>query len=455
MEIGSVDTVCYHKGCDDGLTSAMCVYYWFKKNCIEGSMPGFIGCAYGQKTLPDLTNKKVLMCDFSFPKEIMEKMIQETQGNFLCLDHHASAKTALVDIPDKYKVFNMGKSGASLTWDFCFPLEQYPLFIQYIEASDLWKTDSSLNWKAFSTAFREEVDALELPEEEKVAKFYEIFERLEAGGETAYTEMVKRGIGMLEFKNALVSKIARKAIFGIVDISGFNLETGADFAIFALVNSPILQSEIGDYFNQKYKSFLDFGATFSIDTYGERTAFSLRSNGFPTNRLLEVLKIGGGHVKASGAVVPGIVSSLPLPNLDKFAISRLMKGEKVLVDRKLVHFLREKFSAELVDSGRDVFLSTEWVSAIETGSLTGLVRRASDSWKSVQIGDILRINTEDKKHCSDKIIKEIETIDFKNVSEIPVESLFPISTQNGIIECLTTYWKKEDLEKDGLVIFRW
>lgn len=103
-------TVCIYHSIDlDGWMSAAIVKYWFNQQEVpnkEGedcNTIDFIGYNYGQP-IPDLSEyERVIMCDISFPAEIMGQMAFEKSSNFIWIDHHISA---INDYEKLHKEFN-------------------------------------------------------------------------------------------------------------------------------------------------------------------------------------------------------------------------------------------------------------------------------------------------------------------------------------------------------------
>lgn len=151
--------ICLFHGpdCSDGAAAAWAV--WKRWPDIE-----FVACNY-DKPLPDLTNKHVLMVDFSV-KSVKLAAISKVAASVIILDHHESARKDLApyihkglidagnasdllswmrdhcDGVEQYAVtavFDMEKSGAMLAWEFCHPATPTPALIKYVEDRDLWK----------------------------------------------------------------------------------------------------------------------------------------------------------------------------------------------------------------------------------------------------------------------------------------------------------------------------
>lgn len=157
----SPDICIYHHPCDDGFASAWCVWKKWKDKV------DFRPTNYG-KVVPDqdVKGKDILVTDFSFKPEVLEGFMKNEASSIIILDHHKTAELDLeefrielhginkftyddvddvfrdiaeVDRPPILAVFNMEKSGASLSWEFCFSSKPMPRLITYIEDRDLWR----------------------------------------------------------------------------------------------------------------------------------------------------------------------------------------------------------------------------------------------------------------------------------------------------------------------------
>lgn len=144
----------YHGGCDDGFGAA-----WIVHRALGGEVDLYPG-AYA-KDPPDVTDRDVLMVDFSYKRPVLETMFQ-TARSILILDHHKTAVEDLVGIkppfgagwqrhlenvyqdtcehcPQMYALFDMDRSGAGITWDFFNEGIDRPTFVNYLEDRDLWR----------------------------------------------------------------------------------------------------------------------------------------------------------------------------------------------------------------------------------------------------------------------------------------------------------------------------
>ena len=134
----------YHGNCADGFGAA-----WVVRRAFAGSNIEFYAATHGQPA-PDVTGKKVIIVDFSYPHDTLLAMA-EAAVSVLVLDHHKTAQADLKDVPHaglvhKYHqveprlhaLFDMNRSGAGLAWDYFFLGEPRPALINHIEDRDLW-----------------------------------------------------------------------------------------------------------------------------------------------------------------------------------------------------------------------------------------------------------------------------------------------------------------------------
>lgn len=129
----------YHGKCADGFTSAWAVYKAL------GDEVEFYEGVY-QETPPDVTNREVIMVDFSYKRPVLEAMALRADS-LLILDHH---KTALFDLQgiDGWadmnacrvkSVFDMDRSGALITWQHYHAGKPVPNLVAYVSDRDLWQ----------------------------------------------------------------------------------------------------------------------------------------------------------------------------------------------------------------------------------------------------------------------------------------------------------------------------
>ncbi len=125
-------TVCVYHSIDlDGYMSAAIVKHW---GMINNEPPiNFIGYNYGQP-IPDLSEyDRVIMCDISFPKEEMNKLLDKLKHNFYWIDHHISAIKDNFEENDDYEytkfigLRSTRFAACELTWKYLMsnPIEKF------------------------------------------------------------------------------------------------------------------------------------------------------------------------------------------------------------------------------------------------------------------------------------------------------------------------------------------
>lgn len=163
------DLCIYHGGCDDGFAAAWAV--WKRWPACE-FVPGYYG---KEPPVERCSNKRVLIVDFSYKREMLEAL-SVIPKDITIIDHHKTAQADLetfaifnpVDADNIDEVltatqpglgdirawFDMGQSGAMLTWKFTHPGALVPHFIELIQDRDLWKFEFGAETKQFSASLR-------------------------------------------------------------------------------------------------------------------------------------------------------------------------------------------------------------------------------------------------------------------------------------------------------------
>lgn len=127
----SMSMCIYHGNCADGFGAA-----WVVRKAL-GEIE-FYGAKH-QEPPPDVTGKDVVIVDFSYKRPVLLEMAEEA-NSILIIDHHKSAVDDLVDLPSNVTAkFDMGHSGAVLTWNHFFQGQEPPPLLLHIEDRDLWR----------------------------------------------------------------------------------------------------------------------------------------------------------------------------------------------------------------------------------------------------------------------------------------------------------------------------
>jgi oligoribonuclease NrnB/cAMP/cGMP phosphodiesterase (DHH superfamily) len=118
-----------HANCIDGFTAAWVAWLHF------GDKAEYIFAKHGDPP-PNVNGADVLMLDFAYDREIVEKMYDDATSLFIW-DHHKTKQEALQGL--EYAFFDMERSGAGLAWDHFFGSERRPWLVDYVEDRDLWR----------------------------------------------------------------------------------------------------------------------------------------------------------------------------------------------------------------------------------------------------------------------------------------------------------------------------
>lgn len=142
----------------DGWMSAAIVKKWWIDQHPEGKINGklikeesfnhedadiyFLGWDYGD-SIPDLSGyDKVIMCDVSFPAEIMLKLGDKFKSNFIWVDHHISALKELDNGNDGCKFEGLrfaDEAACELTWAYLFPGDKMPEIVRLLGLYDSFR----------------------------------------------------------------------------------------------------------------------------------------------------------------------------------------------------------------------------------------------------------------------------------------------------------------------------
>ncbi len=137
-----IDVVVYHKGCQDGMSAALCA--WRKLGDGTNVFPiEYIPMHYKDPIIEsEYRLKNVLLVDFSWSPEVLSR-IRKIAHKVLILDHHKSSMESLAGIEGTF--FEMEESGATMAWKYFAESEEecknVPRFITYVKDRDIWKWD--------------------------------------------------------------------------------------------------------------------------------------------------------------------------------------------------------------------------------------------------------------------------------------------------------------------------
>lgn len=268
--------VVFHRNCADGSAAAAVVRRW-----IGPREATYFACQY-KEALPtslrpdaDLSDKDIIIVDFSFPRDILERFAREARS-LTVLDHHVSAKEQLEGIPGCY--FDNDRSGAMMAWNHFFPNEPAPAIVKHVQDRDLWRFEIKDTEAVCAAAYHYLLDT----------QWWS--EALDGWSDAQLREVLLLGNTILKIQNQRVRKAVRTAIPTIL----FGFKT-----MLANVTTDI--SEVGHELLARYPE-ISFSTSFFVNTEG-KPVLSFRSrDDFDLVQIVTPLQ-GGGHHSAAGATV--------------------------------------------------------------------------------------------------------------------------------------------------------
>lgn len=256
--------VIYHGNCDDGFGAAYAAWKKF------GDQAEYFPGIYGEDA-PDVTGKIVYMLDFSYKREVLERM-SEQAADIVILDHHKSAKEDLEPLIQNGTVkgqFDMTRSGAMMAWVYFHPGQYIPRLIAYIQDRDLWQHRLKSS-REVSIALR------------SYPKEFDVWSDLMADRRTG--ELMEEGRHVLRAHDMTVQSIASNHY--LVDFGGCEV---------LIANCPwAFASDVG----AELAKDRPYSITFTRETDVVRV--SLRSSGDYDVSELALAYGGGGHANAAG-----------------------------------------------------------------------------------------------------------------------------------------------------------
>ncbi len=256
----------YHKDCDDGFGAAYSI--WKKL----GDKVEFYEGMY-QKDPPDCTNRDVIVCDFSYKRPVMEKMVAQSRS-FTWLDHHKTAIEDMKDFPWRPQdicITDTNRSGAGITADW---LGNRTKIIDFIEDGDLWrwKLENSLEFQAGLRSY---------PKDFTVWSTFE--------NDFCIANLISEGKTILRYYNQKVDEVLKTA---------YLCGTG-DSSFYAVNASPFIASTVANRLARMGNKLI--GVSWCVN--GESIDWSLRSSlkdgGLDVGIIAQYYG-GGGHAQAAG-----------------------------------------------------------------------------------------------------------------------------------------------------------
>jgi len=289
----AIDTILYHGHCPDGFAAA---FGAFK---LLGDKATYTPLDHGPTLrAPDVTGKHVAILDFCFPSATIQEM-KRTAASLIILDHHASAQKELMDLGEEYKVFDMGCSGATLSWLYFHAGKEVPLFLRYVEDKDIWRWAYKES-EAFTAGYA------------TVPQTFEALDALLARGEEGVEALIGSGRAILQYRNGVRdSHVARGVPARLVAAPQFQA---------SVVNGTTLASEIGNAMCQV--PGVQLGVIWFWCHKTKSFSVSLRSDSDAVDVSLIAKQYGGGgHRRAAGFSFKG-------PSIEDLFCKEEMGGEE-------------------------------------------------------------------------------------------------------------------------------
>lgn len=266
--------VIYHANCVDGFTAA-----WLFSRVYTDAV--FIAAQYGDDPPGCLKGNKVFIVDFSYPREVMER-INDQASSLVVLDHHKSAEVHLDGL--SYCQFNKDECGASLALNHLrdsmgehfVPDDMVTMFVGYVRDHDLWIKE------------KPDTEAVRLYFRTKKFEFSEWTALCDEGVDA----WIAKGRSILEYHKSLVNshvekarevKLAGQTVLGVPCTCG-----------------PLI-SDIGHELAKRAVS--QIGCCW-FETKASERVYSLRSTGDASALEIAQHYGGGGHRHACGFTIP-------------------------------------------------------------------------------------------------------------------------------------------------------
>ncbi len=287
------DTIVYHSPCNDGSTALWCA-------CHFNNIPEKVACKAGVNPNIIVDNKNILFVDLC-PKFEYLFEICKTAKKVVVLDHHKTSNDAFEIYKNVYKnqcpnnlqiILDMSKSGCQITWDYFFPNEERPWFVDYVGDRDLW------TWKKPNS---KEINQVFFDNNMLDPYYLDNITKLLTYSQEQINDLVKEGTLLLKFSKKQLDIAVSRAIEATMDISGqiYNVWLGT--------TTSSDRSELGNLLANKPLSsgkLPDFSATWIYEPKSNEWWISLRGHKESPDLSVIAGKFGGGgHEKASGICI--------------------------------------------------------------------------------------------------------------------------------------------------------
>ncbi|HLE20122.1 MAG TPA: phosphoesterase [Vicinamibacteria bacterium] len=255
--------VLYHANCSDGFGAAWSAWKRF------GEAGTYLPVDYGTRPPQLDPESQVYILDFSFPREVIEKM-QALYAKLIVIEHHQTAAEELEGL--QCLIFDSAKSAAVLSWEYFHPGTTVPELLQYVMDRDLWRFRLTESREVFAALNSYPMDFL-------------VWDRLEA------SKLAVEGEPILRYQREVARTVCDQA--RLVTIAGYRVP---------VVNTATLVSEVGEELLKRFPES-PFAASYFDRLDGQRQ-WSLRSReDFDVSEIAKSFG-NGGHARAAGFETP-------------------------------------------------------------------------------------------------------------------------------------------------------
>ena len=310
-------TVCvYHSKDLDGWMSAGIVKHWWELNTkmqeggIRSDTIDFIGYNYGQP-IPDLSEyDKVIMCDISFPKEVMSNLMLFHKNNFIWIDHHVSAIRDNNDVDLKSNgIRDTNYAACELTWKYFMsnPVDKFG------EVEDQNPMPEIVRLLGRYDCFGHKGT----PEELKVLEFQYGARQCISNYEEAYTELLY-SLQNYPIKSEIPIHENGKAIYRYLCTDAKqSYKNGFEIRLFTYTEEDHMNPHKFICINKERFNPINFGIDYHQDGYDGAACFHRTKDGrwafslYNDNGKVDCSQIakqfgGGGHKGAAGFIIDDI-----------------------------------------------------------------------------------------------------------------------------------------------------
>lgn len=190
---------CFYHNDLDGRCAAAIVYRYWKKCESDGLEEKYIELDYKDEVLIDEIHLKerIIIVDFSFKPEIMEKVLKRTE-NIIWIDHHKTAQDyPYQDLPGLRNFDDKSMSGCELTWEYFFRNEIAPQSVILIGDYDKWALKFQPECFQFCEGLKMEETTPESP----------IWDNLLVWGDKSVDSIIEQGKSAIRYRDNYCNKI--------------------------------------------------------------------------------------------------------------------------------------------------------------------------------------------------------------------------------------------------------